>query len=206
MSEYNLSQMALLQKWLRDLGCLSLAHKPLSLHLLAQNTLTNYKLNDLFHYLTKVLSTMPSLLLFADTHSWVCFSMESQHSSHLTARDYLSLHFWWWGGEEVRHFDYFLASGRRSLFLSLPLPVKRLHWHCGSNLLVIALPINTQDLGVELYNWIAAGSRAGFGLNWPSREQEWWQSVSGSFIVQGGALRLGHAGPWETQWWSGQGV
>lgn len=83
--------LILMSSGIMALQCL--AHQPLSLHLLAQNTLTNYKLNDLFHYLTKVLSTMPSLLLFADTHSWVCFSMESQHSSHLTARDYLSLHF-----------------------------------------------------------------------------------------------------------------
>lgn len=71
----------------------SLAHRPLSLHLLAQNTLTNYKLNDLFYYLSKVLSTMPYVLLFADTHSWVCFSIGSQHSSHINSRDYLSFHF-----------------------------------------------------------------------------------------------------------------
>lgn len=64
-----------------------LAHGPLSLHLLAQNTLTNYKLNDLFYYLTKVLSAMPYALLFADTHSWVCFSIGSQHSSHINSRD-----------------------------------------------------------------------------------------------------------------------
>lgn len=64
-----------------------LAHKLLSLHPSAQNTLTKYKLNDLFHYLTKVLSTMPYLLLFADTHSWVCFSMGSQQSSHINSRD-----------------------------------------------------------------------------------------------------------------------
>lgn len=64
-----------------------LAHQPLSLHLSAQDTLTNYKLNDLFHYLTKILSTMPYLPLFADTHFWVYFPMGTQHSNHINSRD-----------------------------------------------------------------------------------------------------------------------
>lgn len=84
--------LILMSSGITALQCL--AHQPLSLHLSAQDTLTNYTLNDLFHYLMKVLRTMPYLLLFADTHSWVCFPMGSQHSSHINSRDYLSFHFW----------------------------------------------------------------------------------------------------------------
>lgn len=141
-----------------------LAHGPLSLHLLAQNTLTNYKLNDLFYYLTKVLSAMPYALLFADTHSWVCFSIGSQHSSHINSRDRHST----LGGKNqktkqrrkkkkrrARHFNYSLTSLEGCLYFcftpfSLEATVRTMS---GSKLPGTALTTGSQDFGVELHNW-----------------------------------------------------
>ena len=94
------------------------AHQPLSLHLLTRNTLLRIRWSvSLLNESTKD-NTLS--LVFANTHSWMCFSTRSQHSSHTNPRDSLSSQV----GVGGRWFLDSLTSRR-------PLPAERLPWHCG---------------------------------------------------------------------------
>lgn len=105
----------------------------------------------------KALRATPYPLVFGNTHSWMCFSMRSQHSSHTNPRDYLSFHFMG-GKKKGRQFLDSLTSKR-------PLSVERLHWHCGGlSSAGNGAAHRGQGLGLELRKWTAA---AGAGRVWP---------------------------------------